>query len=124
MNQDHFCAVMFDELAAFFADGIRHDDDCLIAADSTDECEADALIAAGRLNDNRIRFDPAFLFSFQDHVVSGSGFDGTADIESFKFHKNLRIARLVHAVEPDHRGMSHCFQNILINHNTLRFCRS
>ena len=64
VDQDDLSTVMFNKLLTLFAYRVRHDDDSLIASDCADEREADTLVAAGRLNDNGVLVDEAFLLDF------------------------------------------------------------
>ena len=116
MDEDDFGAVMAHQLAALLADRIRHDDDGLIAANSTDECEADALVAAGRLDDDGIRADQAFFLCFSDHIVRCTRFNRATDVQSFKFDEDICAVRRRHMVQPDDRRMSHGFEYVVINH--------
>ena len=68
-------AVVADKLAAFLADGVGHDDNRAVALDSADESESDALIAACRLDDNRVFVNQPVLFRLLDHVERGAGLD-------------------------------------------------
>lgn len=45
MDQDHFRSVALHQFSPLFADGIRHDDLCLISFHRSDQGKADALIA-------------------------------------------------------------------------------
>ena len=56
--------------------------------------------------------------SFLDHLKGCAGFDRSADIHPFIFHKNICIIRANKLVETDHRGVANCFQNIFKNHQT------
>ena len=66
---------------------IRHDDPGLIAPDSPHQGQADPLVAAGRFHNNGILFYKSFFFRVFYHVIGGPGFNRTAYIQSFKFHK-------------------------------------
>ena len=109
VNENDFCAIMTNQFAAFFADRVRHNDNCPITAYSADECQADALVAACRLHNDGILVEQSLVFCVCNHVKSRAGFDGTADVQTFKFHQNLCAVRICHAGQPNHRRMSHCF---------------
>ena len=117
VDEDQLCAVLRDQLAALAADGIRHDDDHLIALDRTDEGEADALVAAGRFHDYGAFGQEALPLGGLDHVESGSCLNGSADIDTLELDQNFRIVRTGHAVETDQGGVADGFQYIFKIHN-------
>ena len=122
MDEYDLSAVVFNELAAFFAHGIRHYDDRLVAPYSADECQTDTLIPACRFDDDSIFIYPAFFFGIFYHIESCSGLDRSADVKTFKLYKYFRIAFFVYAVKPYHRCMTDCFKYIIIYHcEILRF---
>ena len=98
MNEDDLRPVMLDELPALVADGIGHDNHSLIAAHRAHKGKADTLVAAGRLNDDGVGLDFAAFFAFQNHIISGSCFNGTSDVQAFIFYKYLRIVFTCHPV--------------------------
>ena len=55
MDEYHLGAVVPHELAPFLAHAIRHDDHCLVALHRTHKSEADSLVAARRLDNDRVR---------------------------------------------------------------------
>lgn len=86
VDKDHFRPVVVHQFATLFADRIRHDDDRAVSFHSSHEGKPDALIAAGRLHDDRIGFYLSFPFRFADHIVGRSCFYGAAHVQSLKFH--------------------------------------
>ena len=56
MDQDQLCPVLADQKAPFTADRIRHDDNDFISFHGTNQCQSNSLVAACRLDNNRIRF--------------------------------------------------------------------
>ena len=116
MNQLDFSAVMTDQLSAFLAHGVGHDDDRPVAFDRADQRQADALVAAGGLHDDGVRLDQAFLFRLLDHVQGGARFNGTADVQRFHFNQDLRAAGFRHAIQANHRGIADGVQDGVENH--------
>ena len=121
MDQNDLRPVMTHQLATLLADGIGHDDDGFVPAHGTNERQADALVAAGGLHNDGVRLDEAFLLGIADHVVGRAGLDGTADIQAFKFDKNLGISGLIHTVQADHGGVSHGLKDVVIDHSYAPF---
>ncbi len=117
MNQHYLGAIVAHQLAAFFADGVGHDNDGFVAANSANQCKSDALVTACGLYDDGVRQDAPLLLGGKNHLIGGTGFDGTADIQAFKFDKNLSHVRFNHTLQTDHRGVSHGIQNVVIYHN-------
>ena len=74
MDKNYLSTVVLDELAAFLADGVWHNDNGLIAADCSDESETYALIAACGFNDDRVLVYFALTLSVEDHIISSSCF--------------------------------------------------
>ena len=122
VDQDQFCAVAADQLTPFLADTVRHDNTDLVAPDSADERQTDALVAAGGLDNDGILGDLTALFGFADHIVSGARFDAAADVDSFIFNKDFSRTGRNDLVQPDDRCMSDCFQYIVIDHIAPPLC--
>ena len=116
VDQDHFRAIVPDQFPALLTDRIGHDDNGLVAFHSAYERKADSLVAAGRFHDDRIRMDQSLLFRLLDHVERCPGLDGSAYIEAFHFHKDLRASFFRHSAQPDHGCVSDRFKYIVINH--------
>ena len=85
VDEHQFCAVRFDELAPLLADRVGHDDAHAVALDRADERKTDALIAAGRLHDDRVGAEQTALFGFGHHAVRRAGLDRAADIDALVF---------------------------------------
>ena len=98
MDEDDLRAVMLNELSALVAYGIGHDNNGFGAAYRADERKADALIAAGRFDNDGVGLDFTASFAIQNHIVGGPRFDGTADVQSLVFYKYLRIVLSCHPV--------------------------
>ena len=108
MDQLDLSAVVTDELAAFLADGVGHDDDGAVAPDRAYERESDTLIAARRLDDDRVVVNQTLLLRLNDHIQRGARLDGAArlpcgSVESAGFdlplpvrcYKSCRFASLL-----------------------------
>ncbi len=98
MDKDYLGAILVDELAALFAHGIWHNNFGLVAADSPYQRQANALVAAGGFDDNRVLADEPLLFRRLDHIVSCARLDGAAYIEAFKFYEYLGAVGVCHAL--------------------------
>ena len=116
VDKDNLSAVVLDQLSALLADGVGHDNDGTVALYSAHKSKTDALISAGRLNDDGIFFDLAFLFGVFYHIVSGSGLDRASDVQTLKFYQNIGISLFVHILESDKGSMSESFKDIVIYH--------
>ena len=104
------------QLPSLLAHRIRHNDLCLIAAHRTYKRQTDPLIAACRLNDDRILVNQPLFFCIANHIICGPGLDRTAHVKSLKFHEDLSASLLRHALQTDQGSISHSFKNIIINH--------
>ena len=116
VHEDNFCAVVLHELAAFFADRIRHDDFHFVALDCADERKTNALVAAGRFYDNRVFGEKSAVFSVLNHVKRRAGLDRAADVESFEFDKDFSILGRGHTLKANHGGVAHGIENGVVDH--------
>ena len=123
MHELYLRAVVPDELPPLLADGVRHDDDRVIALDRADEREPDALVAAGGLDDHGVRVQQPGVFRLLDHVQRGARLDGAAHVQTLELHEDLRAARLRHPVKAHERGMPHRLQNVVVYHEKSSFLR-
>ena len=80
VDQYQFCTIVIDQLAPFFTDRIRHDNDRPIPLYSSYQSKTDALISTGRLDDDRVLINDALFLCVADHIISGSRFDRTAHV--------------------------------------------
>ena len=80
---------MLNKLAAFFADGIGHNNFCLISANGCHKRKSYSLIAAGRLNYDGFGLDDALLFRVNYHVICRTGLDGAAYVQTLKLDEDL-----------------------------------
>ena len=123
MDQLDLRAVMADQFPAFLADRVRHDNDRPVSADGSDKRQADPLVAAGRFDNNAVRADQAFLLRLQEHIHRGPGLNGSADVQRFHLHQDLRAVLPREFVQPDDRRVTDRFQNILTDQwSVLRSC--
>ena len=107
---------MADKLAAFLADGIGHDDDRTVALDRSDQRKTNALVAAGRLDNDGIRADFAVPLRVFNHLICRARLDRAADIESLKFYQHLSPLRIRQMLQANHGGMPYRFEYRMINH--------
>ncbi len=110
---------MTDELAAFLADGVGHNDDGAVAPDRAYERESDTLIAARRLDDDRVVVNQTLLLRLNDHIQRGARLDGAAYIERLELDENVSAVLVYHAVQSNQRGLTYRFQYVVINHVVL-----
>ena len=121
VNQNQLCTVHFYQLTAFFADGVRHDNTGFIAFYSANQSQTNPLIAAGRLYDDGVRFQQTLTLRFLDHGAGSPCFGGAAHVKTLKFYKNSRTVLVHHALQLNHWGIAHCFQNIVKDHASSSF---
>ena len=117
VHEDHLRAVVPHELAPLLAHAVGHHDHGLVAPDSAHEREADALVAARRLDDDGVRIEHPARLGVADHVVGRARLDGAAHVERLEFHQNLGAVRVGHTVQADQRRLSHRFQYVVVNHS-------
>ena len=116
MHQDDLRTVVLHQLAAFLGDRVRHDDLDRVALDRAAQRKADALVAAGRLDDNRVRLKEAAALGVLEHVERGARLDRAADVQSLKLYKHVGRTRRDHAVQAYHRRMADRFQDVAVYH--------
>ena len=109
VHQNQLCPIGVHQLAALFADGIRHNDAYAIAAHSTDQRKADTLVAAGGLHNDCILADHTTALCFTDHIIGRTGLDRATDIDTLIFHKHLGRALRHDACKTDHRRVADRF---------------
>ena len=107
---------MLNELTSFLTYRVRHYDDCLISFYCTDKRKANALIAAGRLDDDAVLIDLSVFFGLLDHTQSRTRLDGASDFKSLKLNEYFGKARLYHAVKSYKRGISNGIQYRIADH--------
>ena len=107
--------VVAHQLAPLLADRIGHDDDRPVPLHRAHEGQADALVAAGGLDDDGIFVDQTFPLGGLDHIQRRPGLDGAAHVQRLHLHQYLGASRPRHAVEPHHRGITDGFKYVLAN---------
>ena len=120
VGQDQLRAVRLEQLAPLDAHGFGHGQDQFIPFDRRDHRQADAGIAAGRLDDQRPRFQHAALFRVLDHGQRDPVLHTAARIEGFHLGDDFRFA-FIQAVDPHQRSIPDQFSNSIRNsaHNNL-----
>lgn len=116
MDQNYFRSIVLYQFPSLFTDRIRHNDSGTVSFYCPDQSQADPLVAAGRLYNNRIRPDLSFLFRSLDHIQGGPGLDGSSYVNRLKLYQYLCIFRAGHPVQPDQGRIAHSFQNIMVYH--------
>ena len=79
------------QAAALLAHCFGHREDDLVAPGRPDPGEADAGIAAGRLDDGRAGGEDPFLLGILDHRQRDAVLDASAGIEELQFDKNVGL---------------------------------
>ena len=83
---------MRQDFSALDRHRLRHDENEPVAARRRDECEADARIAGGRLDEHRFaRLDAAFRFERVDHRDADAILDRRQRVEEFELQQNVGI---------------------------------
>ena len=116
MNKHYPCTVMVYKLSALLAYGVGHYYNGFVALYSTYESKSYALVTAGGLNNNGVGLYKSLFFCIADHVVSGSGFDGTAYIETFEFYKDVCASLFAQLIKSDNGRIAHGIKNIVVYH--------
>ena len=107
VDEPDFRPVVLHELLALLAHRVRHDQDGVIPADCPHQRQADALVAAGGLNDDGVGADEAVLLRLVDHVQSGAGLDGTTHVQPLVLHQHLGGVLAHHTGQAYHGGVPH-----------------
>ena len=107
VDEPDFRPVVLHELLALLTHRVRHDQDGVIPADCPHQCQADALVAAGGLDDDGVGADEAVLLRLVDHVQSGAGLDGTTHVQALVLHQHLGRVLAHHTGQAHHGGVPH-----------------
>ena len=110
-RQDDFRAIGLGQFAAFNTHRLGHRQNQMIALHGRHEGQTDARVAACRFDDQRARFQFAFLLRRLDHGERDPVLHGTARIEGFHFHDDFRLA-FVQFVDADQRRVPDLFKNV------------
>ena len=101
------------QYAALQAHGLGHGEDEAIALDGRDECETDARVAAGGLDQRRLAGgDLASLLGRFNHGQTDTVFNAAQGVLAFQFGNNGRGQACGHAIEPHKRGLANKFRYI------------
>ena len=120
VNDDHVGTVMANQLAAFFRNAIRHDDNRFISTYRSNQRQTNTLISAGRLNNNGVGLDIAALFGGRNHLICGAGLYAAAHVDAFELADNLSGIGLAKTIEANERRVAHGLQYIVVNHSFLQ----
>ena len=96
-------AVVLHELPPLFAHAVGHHDHRLVALHRADEGETNALISAGRLDDDGIRLQQSLALGRLDHVQRRARLDGTTHIERLELDQDFRTVRIHHPIQANQR---------------------
>ena len=113
MYQNDLGAVLRNQLAALFTHRVGHDNLDPVSTDGAHQSNADALIAACRLAENRVLGENALRRRVAQHVPGRARLNRTAHVERLDLDENFGTARLGHALEPDDGRASNRIQNVL-----------
>ena len=105
-RQDDLGAEGLEQAAAFEAHALGHGDDELVAAGGAGEGQADAGVAAGRLDDDRVLGDLAVALAGVDHGDADAVLDRPERIEVLHLGDNGRLGVADHAAQPDERRVA------------------
>ncbi|CDN43080.1 hypothetical protein BN871_CK_00470 [Paenibacillus sp. P22] len=85
---------------------VRHDENGLVSSRRRIHGDADARVAAGRLDDRPPRLQETVLLRLQHHIGGGPVLHASARIELFQLHVHLGVLGTDEPIEPDCRGIS------------------
>jgi len=105
-REDQLRAECAQNLAPLLAHRLRHGDDQVVAALGADHRQGDASVAAGRLDDERIRADVPLAFGGLDHGQADTVFDALGRIGVFELSQDGRRGVLGDAVEAHQRRVA------------------
>src|SRR5262249_39874189 len=95
----------------FLALRFRNNDHRTVAARIGDQCEANAGVAGGRLDDEPAGTPFAALFRFHDHLPAGAIFQRAARVHEFGLAEDGASGRLGSALKLDERCVADGFDN-------------
>ena len=114
----NFSTKCLQQAPALKAHGLWHGDKQLVTFGGTGERQPNSGIAAGRLNDDRSRFDFAALFTILDHGHANSVFHRPQRVEVFQLPQNNRLGTICYPPQLDQRGIANTFCDAVINFAT------
>ena len=83
--------VSLQNIAAFYAHGLRHGQDNAVSFGCGDRCQTNPGVAGSRFNDHRTCFEQTFCFCILDHRFRDAVFHAAGRIEIFQFDQYSRI---------------------------------
>ena len=86
----------------------------LVSLGRTDERQGDARVAAGRLDDVRVRLDQAVPFARFDHRHADAVLDAVQRIEKLALGEDGRLIRGNQPVDPNHRRVANRLGRIVV----------
>ena len=107
-------AVGRDELAALDGHRIRHREDQVVALHRGDQRQADAGVAARRLDERAAGLEDAGLLRRLDHRERDAVLHGTARVEVLDLRDHLR-GTLVELADADERRIADQFGNVFVD---------
>ena len=111
-------AERLEQPPAFERHGLRHRHDELVAACRTGERQADAGVAAGRLDDRRVRFDlPGFLGGI-DHRHADAVLDRPERIEVLELGRHCRLGIALCTLHFHERRVPNALREVIVNSAT------
>lgn len=120
MDELDLRTVGLADLAALDRDRIGHDDAHVVAAYRAHEGQANALVAARRLDDGGpAGCDLSASLGLEDHVVRRARLDRTADVECLELHENLRAVLVGNVPQTDEGRVAHRLEHVVVNHDFL-----
>ena len=114
-RQHDLGAEGLEQPAAFQAHGLGHGDDELVAAGGAGEGQADAGVAAGRLDDGRVLVDLAVALGGVDHGHADAVLDRPERIEALQLGDDGGLGVADHAAQPDQRRVADGLGDVVVD---------
>ena len=113
-SEHQFGAEGGEELAALDGHRVGHGQDEAVAFYGGDQCQTDARVAAGRLNDQATGLKHSALLRVLDHSQGDAVFHGLRGIEELDFRQH-RGAALVQTIDANQRGVTDFLKDVAVN---------
>ena len=91
VGQDDFCPVCLQKVAALHGHGLRHGEDSPVATGCRHAGQADAGVAAGRLDDDGILGELALGLSLLNHGLGDTVLDAACRVEIFQLYQDISL---------------------------------
>ena len=114
-REDQFGAQHRQQGAPFQRHGFGHRQDQLVTPRGRHERQRDAGIAAGRLDERRVRVDDCALFGIFNHGHADAVFDTAQRVEEFALQQNGRRHSHGHFVQFHQRSAPNRFDDVFVN---------